>query len=215
MYDEVLKLFHGGHALKTFDYLRDHGLFRYLFPFTEQCLDGIVPNLPTLALRNTDKRIAEGKPVIPAFLFACMLWDPVRTDAGKLMDQGQPAARAWQLATADAIRDQAQHVAIPRRLAIVIKDIWSLQTKLEQRPPRMIARLMQHERFRAAYDFLTLRAEVGEIERKVADWWTEIQEADPGRREHMIRSLAPRSQKSRKRRRRKSSAANRMSRVPV
>ena len=219
MYDEVLKLFHGGHALETFNHLREHGLFRYLFPFTEQCLDGLVPNLPSLALRNTDRRIKEGKPVIPAFLFASMLWDPVRTDAEKLIDHGQTAARAWETATSDAIRDQAQHVAIPRRLAIVIKDIWGLQSKLEQRPPRMIARLMQHERFRAAYDFLMLRAEVEEVERKLAEWWTEIQEADAERQQRMISTLAPRSQKNRRRRRRKNPAeknhANRMSKIPV
>jgi len=220
MYDEVLKLFHGGHALETFNRLREHGLFRYLFPFTEQCLDSIVPDLPSLALRNTDKRIEAGKPVIPAFLFASMLWDPVRTDAEKLVDQGQAANRAWEMATSDAIRDQALHVAIPRRLAIVVKDIWGLQARLEQRPPRMISRLMQHQRFRAAYDFLMLRAEVGEIERKLADWWTDIQDADPAHRQNMIKALAPRSQKGRKRRRRKNPTAknnnaNRMSRMPV
>ncbi len=219
MYDEVLKLFHGGHAATTFDRLRDHGLFRYLFPFTEQCLDSTAPSLPSLALRNTDTRIRAGKPVIPAFLFASMLWDPVRTDAEKLVDQGQPTRRAWETATNDAIRDQAQHVAIPRRLAVVVKDIWELQARLEHRPPRMISRLMQHKRFRAAYDFLMLRAELGEVERKLGAWWSEIQEADADQRQRMIAALTPRP-KNRKRRRRKNTAtknnnSNRMSRLPV
>lgn len=78
MLDEVLKLFHSGHAQEILDKLRSYGLFRFLFPFTEESfIEGEI-SIAELGMRNTDQRIQEDKPVIPAFLFACMLWDPLR-----------------------------------------------------------------------------------------------------------------------------------------
>ncbi len=207
MLDEVIKLFHGGYALRTYEMLREYGLFRYLFPFTEQCLDGVTPNLSSLALENTDTRVQSGKPVIPAFLFACLLWDPLQADVHKLRDGGMDSRRAWSIAAADALRDQAQHVAIPRRFVIVIKDIWALQSLLEQRSPKTINRLLTHKRFRAAYDLMLLRTEVNEIKHETAQWWTRIQEADEQERESMIRGLRGTAQKRGRRRKRKSRAA--------
>ncbi len=207
MLDEVIKLFHGGYALRTYDMLREYGLFRYIFPFTEQCLDGITPNLSSLALANTDNRIQLGKPVIPAFLFACLLWDPLQADVHKLQDGGMDSRRAWSVAASDAVRDQAQHVAIPRRFVIVIKDIWALQPLLEQRSPKSIHRILGHKRFRAAYDLMLLRTEVNEIKSEIAQWWTRIQDADQQERESMIRGLRETTPKRGRRRKRKSRAA--------
>jgi poly(A) polymerase len=207
MLDEVIKLFHGGYALRTYEMLREYGLFRYLFPFTEQCLDGVAPNLSSLALANTDTRVQLGKPVIPAFLFACLLWDPLQADVHKLRDGGMDGRRAWGIAAADAVRDQAQHVAIPRRFMIVIKDIWALQPLLEQRSPKSIHRLLTHKRFRAAYDLMLLRTEVKEINPETAQWWTRIQEANQQERESMISGLRVTAPKRGRRRKRKSRAA--------
>lgn len=207
MLDEVIKLFHGGSALQTYEMLREYGLFRYLFPFTEQCLDGIIPNLPALAFANTDTRVERGKPVIPAFLFACLLWDPVQADVGKLKDGGMETKRAWSIATSDAVRDQAQHVAIPKRFVLTIKDIWALQSKLENRIPKTINRLLEHKRFRAAYDFLLMRAELKEINPEIASWWTQVQEVNPKERNEMIRALRVQVQKRGRKRKRKNQAA--------
>ena len=207
MLDEVIKLFHGGYALRTYEMLREYGLFRYLFPFTEQCLDGVTPNLSSLALANTDSRIQLDKPVIPAFLFACLLWDPLQADIHKLQDGGMDSRRAWSIATADAVRDQALHVAIPKRFVLVIKDIWALQPLLEHRSPKNINRLLAHKRFRAAYDLLLLRTEVNEINSEIAQWWTRIQETNQQEREGMIRGLRVSAPKRGRRRKRKSRAA--------
>ncbi len=207
MLDEVIKLFHGGCALQTYLQLREFGLFRYLFPFTEQCLDAVGPNLPHLALANTDKRVQAGKPVIPSFLFACLLWDPLQADIHKLRDGGMEDRRAWHVAATDALRDQAQHVAIPKRFVLQIKDIWGLQPRLERRSPKSIQRLLEHKRFRAAYDFLLLRAELGEIDPTIAQWWTQVQDADPKDRDSMIRGLRGRASKRGRKRRRKRQAA--------
>ena len=189
MFDEVLKLFHGGAALATFVLLRKYALFKYLFPFTDHCLDDDEPGLPEKAMANTDKRVKEGKPVIPAFLFACMLWEPVRDDAEKIITSGASANQAWKIAIDDTLRDQCQYVAIPKRLAETIVDIWDLQMCLARRQPKEIKSLMGQRRFRAAYDFLLLRSELSEVDRDIVDWWTEIQEKDAEQQLEMVQTL--------------------------
>ena len=206
MLDEVLKLFHSGHAVETMDMLRDAGLFRHLFPFTEQCLIEAGPNIATLALANTDQRIREGKPVIPAYLFASMLWEPLRTDTEKLVETGMQRRAAHTTATNDLLRDQSQYVSIPRRLAVVIKEIWSLQSRLERRQPRTISGTLKHKRFRAAYDFLLLRVETSEVAWDLVDWWTKIQDCSPSDQQKMIKALAVPTRSGRRRRRRRHAA---------
>lgn len=186
LFEEVLKLFHGGAAYETYLMLRKYGLFKYLFPFTDQVAVEGVEGMPERALRNTDKRIKEGKPVIPAFLFACMLWDPVKADAQVLMDDGSQEAQAWRVAMSDALRDQNQYVAVPRRLAEIILDIWNIHFRLIKRNPRMVTACLNNRRFRAAFDFLLLRTMVHEVDEEVGQWWDEIQNVDDKRRDEMI-----------------------------
>lgn len=189
LFEEVLKLFHGGSAYETYLMLRKYGLFKFLFPFTDQiALDG-VEGMPERALKNTDRRIHAGKPVIPAFLFACMLWDPVKADAQTLMEDGTPEAQAWRIAMNDGLRDQNQYVAVPRRLAEIILDIWNIHFRLIKRNPRMVKTSLNNRRFRAAYDFLLLRTQVHEIDEEIGEWWTTIQEVDAAEREEMIIEL--------------------------
>jgi len=189
LFEEVLKLFHGGAAYETFLLLRKYGLFKYLFPFTDQvAIDG-EEGMPERALKNTDKRIHAGKPVIPAFLFACMMWDPVKADAQVLMEDGTPESQAWRIAMNDGLRDQNQYVAVPRRLAEIILDIWNIHFRLIKRNPRMVKTSLNNRRFRAAYDFLLLRTQVHEVDEEISDWWTQIQEVDAAEREEMITEL--------------------------
>ena len=186
LFEEVLKLFHGGSAYDTYLLLRKYGLFKYLFPFTDQVSVDGVEGMPERALRNTDKRIGQGKPVIPAFLFACMLWDPVKADAQVLMDDGTPEAQAWRVAMSDALRDQNQYVAVPRRLADIILDIWNIHFRLIKRNPRMVKACLNNRRFRAAFDFLLLRTMVHEVDESIGQWWDEIQTVDDASRDEMI-----------------------------
>lgn len=190
LFEEVLKLFHGGAAYETYLLLRKYGLFKYLFPFTEQVAVEGVEGMPERALKNTDRRIQEGKPVIPAFLFACMLWDPVKADAQVLMEDGTPETQAWRIAMHDGLRDQNQYVAVPRRLADIILDIWNIHFRLIKRNPRMVKTSLNNRRFRAAYDFLLLRTQVHEVDKEIGEWWTRIQEVDAAEREKMVTELS-------------------------
>jgi len=211
MFDEVLKLFHGGYALETYEMLRHFDLFRFLFPLTEDSLTGEDENFPRMllpqALANTDKRIEEGKPVNPAFLFAAILWEPVRLAMERRVAQGQHPFEALTQAGEEILRDQQRHVSIPKRFSFPMREIWSLQSRFSRRQGKNAFRLMENKRFRAAYDFLLLRAHAGEESQELADWWTHFQEVDEDGRAEMVRSLAPgepgESRPKKRRRRRK------------
>lgn len=200
LFDEVLKLFHGGAAYDTYLLLRKYGLFKYLFPFTDHSVVEGEEGMPEKALQNTDKRIREGKPVIPAFLFASMMWDPVKADAQVLMSEGTREAQAWKIAMQDGLRDQNQYVAVPRRLAEIIIDIWEIHFRLIKRNPRMIQPCINNRRFRAAYDFLLLRSSLHEVDGELAQWWTDIQEVDADTQKRMVDEVSE-SYKSQKQKR--------------
>ncbi len=210
MFEEMLKLFHSGYAVATFELLRQYGLFRYLFPLTEDSLgreqDGFPITLLPRALASTDARVAEDKPVNPAFLFAALLWEPLRFAAQQRTAKGQPEYQAWQSAAEDVLRSQLRHITIPKRFSFPMREIWSLQGKFERRHGKQAWRLLEHKRFRAAYDFLLLRANAGEESQELADWWTRFQAVSAEERQAMIDALASteRPERSPRRRRRRS-----------
>jgi poly(A) polymerase len=210
MFEEVLKLFHGGAALQTFELLRHYDLFRYLFPLAEQSLAHEHNRFPAVliprALANTDQRVNQGKPVTPAFLFAALLWYPMVERAGELEAQGRRPAEARAVAIAEVLHAQHLSTTIPRRFSGPAREIWMLQGRLERRRGKQAFALMEHARFRAAYDFLLLRAEVGEADPELAQWWTRFQEVDAAERKSMVAALSPSGGGRRRRpRRRKSS----------
>jgi poly(A) polymerase len=198
LYEEVLKLFQGGSAEQTLEMLRHYRLFEQLFPETEKCLDtadqGDFRALLTRALANTDARIADGKPVTPAFLYAALLWGPMRAEALRLQASGMPEIAALQQASRDVMQAQSRHAILPRRFSSQMREIWILQPRLQRNSGKRALRLLQHPRFRAAYDFLLLRAETGEDLAELADWWTRFQETDEAQQE----LLPPHPQEERK-----------------
>lgn len=211
LFDEFLKLMHGGYAVESFASLRHLGLFGYLFPLSDKRLDSedgehdglLIRN----ALANTDRRINEGLPVNPAFLVAVMLWGEVAAARDQLLDKESPAI-AMQIAGQAVIDRSVSTLAIPRRFSIVAREIWSLQGRLLNRSGKRPARLVTHPRFRAAYDFLCLRAQSGETElQEVCQWWTEYQENSPIDRDKMPRPSSGQGRKRRRPRRRKPSSA--------
>jgi len=207
-FEEVLKLFQGGSASTTFELLRQHHLFEFLFPMTDKALDTFDNSYSTIfvprALQNTDTRISEGKPVTPAFLFAVMLWGPVRQRQRAIIDNGFSPAEALRDAAGEVLARQSSYTSIPRRFSGPMREIWNLQARFERRRGKMAFRLLEHERFRAAYDFLLLRVEAGEIDSELSEWWTRFQEVPESERRQMVNQIAgqPRK-KSRKRRRHK------------
>jgi poly(A) polymerase len=154
-------------------------------------------------MQNTDSRIREGKPVTPAFLFAVLLWEPVRRLAEHLQAAGEAPLPAIQEAGNDVLMTQLERVSIPKRFSIPMREIWNLQHRFEQRAGKRPHRLLTHPRFRAAYDFLLLRAEAGEVDQELADWWTGFQEQDGEERNQMVRQANGGGEKPQRRRRRR------------
>jgi poly(A) polymerase len=178
LFEECIKLFTGGSALQTFEQLRHYDLFRILFPQTDAILQqqegGFPHTLLIHALRTTDSRIAEGKPVSPGYLIAALLWIPMLEMARNYMQSGLSELESFNLASDVVISKQVHRTAMPRRFTQMARDVWQMQSRLRRIKGNRPQRLMQHPKFRAAYDFLLLRNEAGENEQELADWWTKF-----------------------------------------
>lgn len=207
MFEEVLKLFHSGKGLDCYDELRHFGLYDYLFPQVKNRLSNKVDEFPEslirLALSNTDQRLSSRKKVTPAFVFAIMLWDLVCESMRQKIGEGTPQYQAMRMAGREVLDQQAGYISIPKRFRATIQEIWELQLRLEQRQRRQLDSVFQHSRFRAAYDFLHLRAEVGDVPREAAEWWHLWQEANDAQRELLRADLPQQDNPNRRRRRRR------------
>ena len=210
LYDEALKLFLSGYALQTFEMLRHYGLFQVLFPATENCLsveeDGFPRLLLIKALENSDNRIAEGKTVTAYFLFAAFLWEPVQMRAKEKMARGLVEFMAYQDAANELISMQVKSTALPRHITMAMREVWSLQPKFNARMGSKPSRLLTHPRFRAAYDFLLLRAETGGADPELAQWWGKYQDANDNEQRKMTQP--PRNAQSNKSGRRRNPRGN-------
>ena len=179
LFDESLKLFLSGHGLKSFRMLEKSGLLKFMFPATARSLkrgDEALRKLIEEGLGSTDARVAEGKSVTPAFLFAVLLWGEVRDLAHAWIVKGVESATAWGRAVAHVVSEQCQRVAIPRRFTITMEEIWALQPRFEQVQRKRVFRLMAHPRFRAAFDFLLLRGTESQAIDQLGQWWAHAQQ---------------------------------------
>ena len=177
LFDETLKLFMTGHAERVFELLVHYETFEELFPETARYVGGeSAMRFLTQALANTDERLSQDKPVTPGFLLAAFLWPPLRQICTEYQVQGLSEFEAMEAAASEIIRLQCQRVAFPRRFSLMAKDMWTMQTRLEQRKTRRVKQILEHQRFRAAYDFLALRYQAGESALKErVNYWTNIQ----------------------------------------
>jgi poly(A) polymerase len=179
LFDETLKLFLSGFGAKSYRLLQQYGLFEHLFPLSAAAFAlppyAYAGQMLQLGLANTDARIAADKPVTPTFLFAVLLWSAVLRELNER--QAGPAPDLAQLMQAcdTVLKAQQSRVAIPRRFAVPMRELLTLQPRFNRRSGVKSLSLLQHPRFRAAYDFLLLRAQVGAADPELATWWTDIQ----------------------------------------
>ncbi len=205
IFDEALKLLLSGHALRGVHQLRAEGLHHGMLPLLDTILDDPTgERFITAALKSTDERIQSDRPSSPAFLFGTLLWPQVLQRWRALEAAGEKPMPALFLAMDEVLDAQRGQLAIPRRYDGMMKEVWGLQPRFEQRGGQRPFRLMEHPRFRAAYDFLLLRAESGEVEAELADWWTRFQDAGEDERAAML--VADNSPKPRRRRKRRKPA---------
>lgn len=181
LFEEVLKLFQSGHAVRSMEELRRYDLLRYLFQSLDTRLkaeDPLAIKLTDLALKNTDIRVSQEKPITPAFLYAALLWPDIQQRAAEIgAQENLPPVPAIHAAADEILAQQVRQTALPKRFSVPAREIWTMQPRLEQYTGKRALKNLEHPRFRAGYDLLVLRAKAGEPLQDKADWWTEIQES--------------------------------------
>lgn len=188
LFDEMLKLYQCGESESVQRLLEKYGLFDYLFPQTAGLFKSKYPvnALLVFALESTDNRIREGRPVNPAFLYAILLWFPLIERTDVLQQEGADPLPALEQAMSQVISEQNKIVTIPKRHTQVMREIWLLQYRFAKRSGNRAQHLLQHPRFRAAYDFLALRALSGDESMELAQWWTTFQDVDATEQAKMV-----------------------------
>ena len=138
------------------------------------------------ALMDTDRRVGEGKSVAPSFLLACVLWQDVKASWDARLARGEHPFPALQDAIDDVFHLRIGDVSGRGKLAADMREIWVMQPRFEKRTGSTPFGMIAQARFRAGFDFLRLRADVGEVDEALANWWQEFQQADETRREDLI-----------------------------
>ena len=197
--DETLKLFLTGHGRRSFEVLRRRGLLAALLPSVNDYFDqhpgSLVEQLLMRGLENTDARVMADKPVTPTFLFALLLYGPIAT-----IIESTPPQRWHELSTIleacdRAVRQVQSRITLPKRFSLGMREMFALQPRLEHPRGRRALRVIEHPRFRAAYDLLLLRAELGLASADIAHWWTRIQEVSADERGRMADELTGQTQR--------------------
>jgi poly(A) polymerase len=205
LFDESLKMFMSGHGAESLLGLETVGLLPVLFPDTAAALaadgSGQCRALMLEGLRGTDARVREDKPVTPAFLFAALLWPAYANELAKLLSEGHELAVAEQRAADRITLRQTERIGIPRRFSVPMHEIWFLQSRFPLRQRKRVFRLRQHPRFKAAYDFLELRAAVVPELAAERDWWKGTLELDDADLAERLDRQAPAGKAPRRRRR--------------
>ena len=206
VYEEMHKLLLSGHAATSLRELRSLGLHHGLLPLLDVIFEQPMgQRFVFLALEQTDSRVLAGKPVSPAFLFAALLWHEVLAAWKKAQRGLKPIPALYQ--AMDSVLDiQTDKLAIPRRFTAVMREIWALQPRFEQRSGRRPFALLALERFRAGFDFLVLRCASGEAPEELSHWWEKFQHAGEAEREAMLHAPQPGDHRRRRRRRRRGAA---------
>jgi poly(A) polymerase len=213
LFDEFLKLFQAGNAERTFDLLHDHGLFREMFPATDEELakDADFMRFTRAALQNTDRRVQEGKSVTPMFLLGVFLWLPVKRLAEiRRSEEKMSESQALSLASYEIVAQQQRRISIPKRFTVPMREMLSLQPRFEFKRGKRAMKLLDHRRFRAAYDFMLLLAEVGLGNQETAKFWTDVQlqSAEERAQSFQIGQSPDKKKRRTRRRRRKNPAQN-------
>jgi len=179
LFEETLKLLQSGHGVASFELLRKHDLFAYLFPLADRRLkngDTYAETMFTKALANTDARIAEELPVTPAFIYAVFLWPDIIDRANQLEHSGEDRVPAMHMACDEIVPQQLAATSLPKRFSVPMKEIWVMQHRLNYTRGARAKRMLSNPRFRAAYDFLCLRRDTGEDLQKLCSTWESIQQ---------------------------------------
>jgi poly(A) polymerase len=186
MFDEMLKLLQTGHAVATIEQLRKLGMATGIYPLLDVAVERADSAFVKAALVDTDRRVQENKPVAPSFLLACVLWEDVRKGWEDRLARREHTLPALQDAIDEVFERRIGDVSGRGKLAADMREIWVMQPRFEKRVGSTPFGMVMQPRFRAGFDFMRLRADVGEVEEALAEWWQDFQSADDERREDLM-----------------------------
>jgi poly(A) polymerase len=194
LFDEMIKLLQTGHALASVAELRKHGLTQ-LFPLLAPLMGNGIKHknqqvqFVEAALADTDARVADGRSVAPSFMLACLMWHEVRERWQAARAAGEHPVPALQGAI-DAVFDaRIGDISGRGKLGADMREIWLMQPRFERRGGSVPYSLVEQPRYRAAYDFLRLRADCGEVDPELADWWEDFALGTPEEREALVAAV--------------------------
>ncbi len=185
LFQEILKMFESGTLLKTLKLLQQYNLLSSVFLHSPQHL-----SLVYIAAQNSDDRVRIQKTVSPAFLLAAFLWPLLATKTAEL-EGVLPRSLAFDTAANDILKEQTQKLALSRLIQTAIREIASLQFRFHLRRGNAPLKLLDHPRFRAAYDLLLLRAESGEPIAELAGWWKQFHDATTEEQLQLLKDVKP------------------------
>jgi poly(A) polymerase len=193
-FDEMIKLLQTGHALASIEELKKQGIHRGVFPVLDVALDEAHRHdgrekFVQLALADTDRRVGEGKPVAPSFLLACLLWHDVQARWEKAKAGGEPAVPALQQSIDAAFDARIGDISGRGKLAADMREIWMMQPRFERRSGNGPLSMIEQPRFRAGFDFLRLRADAGEADAELAEWWEDFSLGSDEERTAMLEAV--------------------------
>lgn len=186
LFDEMLKLLQTGHALASIEQLKKLGLSKGIYPLLDVVVERADEPFVRAVLADTDRRVGEGKPVAPSFMLACVLWQDVKSGWGRRLKKGYNVFPALSEAIDEVFDQRIGDVSGRGKLAADMREIWVMQPRFDKRTGSSPLGMVMQQRFRAGFDFLRLRADVGEVDEALAQWWQDFQMADDALREDLI-----------------------------
>ena len=182
----MLKLLQTGHALASIEQLKKLGLSKGIYPLLDVVVERADEPFVRAVLADTDRRVGEGKPVAPSFMLACVLWQDVKSGWGRRLKKGYNVFPALSEAIDEVFDQRIGDVSGRGKLAADMREIWVMQPRFDKRTGSSPLGMVMQQRFRAGFDFLRLRADVGEVDEALAQWWQDFQMADDALREDLI-----------------------------
>ena len=198
LFDEMLKLLQTGHAVASVEQLKKLGLARGIYPLLDLVVERAEQPFVKAALLDTDRRVGEDKPVAPSFLLACVLWQDVLAGWQQRLARKEHPFPALQAAIDEVFDDRIGDVSGRGKLGGDMREIWMMQPRFEKRSGSSPFSLVEQPRFRAGFDFMRLRADVGEVDEALVDWWQAFSQSDDSAREDLVQQLRAEQQKAKK-----------------
>jgi poly(A) polymerase len=189
LFDEMLKLLQTGHSLATIEQLKVLGMARGIYPLLDLIVERAEQPFVRAALQDTDRRVGEDKPVAPSFLLACVLWSDVRDGWQARLARRMHPFPALQEAIDEVFESRIGDISGRGKLGADMREIWMMQPRFEKRAGHTAFSMAEQPRFRAAFDFMRLRADIGEVDVVLADWWQEFSQASDSLREDLVAAL--------------------------